>query len=248
MSNPYVFFQYSGSVNSGILTAVSEGFGSSQIGKTFVVVYQTADSYYAWRCVVERSGDTYVFRISNSNFYPSGQDINNYEILVEGNFTVLDVDAYTYVYMLKERWADAGTLSGSNSDRKLYISLINSLSQFNCFPPRTTYTFSNIPSCAMGVLSDGAYVFTLIDKGVFEAGKHYSFSDNGLSVTRDRGGAYATWSNPLLTNYINNLKIIKKGFRGLACRPKGVGHPPMFTLAKDQHRPYHIMSQLSNLW
>lgn len=96
-------------------------------------------------------------------------------------------------------------------DREIVDLMQNSLDWINAHPPAfTDFNFITIPRSIFGhLLEMGTVILALQSLGVFEAGKHFTYSDNGISIGRDRSGKYLSLYSSILQNYANLLKITK---------------------------------------
>ncbi|MFW9874243.1 MAG: hypothetical protein ACFFG0_14150 [Candidatus Thorarchaeota archaeon] len=113
----------------------------------------------------------------------------------------------------KQRW----------TDEELEIFLQNALWDINVTPPATTYFFLDdyyisVPDWK-ALIIEGAVIFSLIAQGIFEIGKEFSYSDNGISITIDRGGKYQSFTNMLMTAYDQRKILIKKHYFMKAITP-----------------------------
>lgn len=98
-----------------------------------------------------------------------------------------------------------------DEDAELRTYIQNSIDQFNFYPPKiTSYTAVTLPEQYHAVIEMGGLIWALIGLTVLEAGKHFSYSDNGISITRDRSGKYQSIWTPLLTAYFQMLEKLKK--------------------------------------
>jgi len=95
-------------------------------------------------------------------------------------------------------------------DREILDYLQESLNWWNAHPPAVTFhSFTDIPSAYYAIIEEGAVIKGLIALGIYEAGKHFAYSDNGLSLTRDRSGKYQAIFSGLFQSYINSLKAMR---------------------------------------
>jgi hypothetical protein len=98
-------------------------------------------------------------------------------------------------------------------DREILDLMQNSLDWINAHPPTfTQFNFSNLPSQFDYLLEMGAVILALQSLGIFEAGKHFVYNDNGISLTRDRSGKYMSLYAGILQNYAASLKNVKTIF------------------------------------
>ena len=95
-------------------------------------------------------------------------------------------------------------------DREILDFLQDSLNWWNAYPPAITFhTFLAIPQPYWAIVEKGAVITGLTALGVYEAGKHFIYNDNGISLTRDRSAKYAGIFGPLMQMYITNLKSMR---------------------------------------
>lgn len=95
-------------------------------------------------------------------------------------------------------------------DREVLDYLQISLNWWNAFPPAITWhTFLDLPAPYQSIVEEGAVIKALEALGIYEAGKHFMYNDNGISIVRDRSAKYQAIWNGLLTNYAQNLKAMR---------------------------------------
>jgi len=95
-------------------------------------------------------------------------------------------------------------------DREILDYLQESLNWWNAHPPAVTFhNFMDVPESYYAIIEEGAVIKALIALGIYEAGKHFAYSDNGLSLTRDRSGKYQAMYAGLFQNYILSLKAMR---------------------------------------
>jgi len=95
-------------------------------------------------------------------------------------------------------------------DREILDFLQDSLNWWNAYPPAITFhNFLGIPAPYYSIIEKGAVITGLTALGVYEAGKHFIYSDNGISLTRDRSAKYAAVYGPLMQQYVANLKAMR---------------------------------------
>ena len=117
------------------------------------------------------------------------------------------------------------------SNREMLDFLQNGLDWFNAEPPLvTSFNFKTLPQPYYRVVELGGIIHALIGLEILEAGKHFSYSDNGISITRDRSGKYLSIYQSLTSSYLEELKRIKQmyafnnvGMRGMFSST--VGYP-----------------------
>jgi hypothetical protein len=102
------------------------------------------------------------------------------------------------------------------TDLELQSYIQNALWDINATPPSFTYFTigdweANVPEWK-GLIVQGAMIFALIAQGVFEIGKEFSYSDNGISITIDRSSKYQSMANLLLTRYDKMKENVKKAY------------------------------------
>jgi len=118
-----------------------------------------------------------------------------------------------------------------DEDAELRTYVQNSIDQFNFFPPMvTSYSASTLPEQYFGLIELGGVIWGLIGLSILEAGKHFTYSDNGISIGRDRSGKYSGIWGPLLTAYLSMLEKTKKVMALSSLRMEGqfsstVGYP-----------------------
>lgn len=122
-------------------------------------------------------------------------------------------------------------------DEELYAFLFYALWDFNSSSPFwTDYTFESLPEQAYNVVIMGGQVMALIARGILEAERHFSYNDNGISVTIQRSSAFMSPATALLSTYVR-LKVSMK--RNIAFRST------KFRGLKTQRAPISIRRPLS---
>jgi len=95
-------------------------------------------------------------------------------------------------------------------DRELIDYLQDSLNWWNAHPPAITFhDFADVPSPYYSIIEQGAVIKALEATGIFEAGKHFIYNDNGIALTRDRSGKYHSLFTALLQQYSKALKDMR---------------------------------------
>lgn len=83
-------------------------------------------------------------------------------------------------------------LSAMLTEEDIYAGLRLGLQAFNLYPPQTSFTISNLPSDLEPLVLMLAAMFSFIQKYVPIAITDLGYSDNGLSLTIDRGSKVKT--------------------------------------------------------
>lgn len=108
-------------------------------------------------------------------------------------------------------------------NRELLDLMQNSLNWINGHPPiLTTFNFINLPMHFHYLLEMGTVILALQSVGIYEAGKHYVYSDNGIAMTRDRSGKYMQLYGAIMQQYAELLKTTKLSFAMHNVQLKGV--------------------------
>lgn len=95
-------------------------------------------------------------------------------------------------------------------DRELLDHLQTGLNWWNAHPPAITFhSFLDVPQPYYAIIEEGAVINALVALGVFEAGKHFIYNDNGISLTRDRSGKYQAIFGQLMSSYSVHLKAMR---------------------------------------
>ena len=95
-------------------------------------------------------------------------------------------------------------------DREILDYLQSSLNWWNAYPPALTFHgFLDLPVPYYAIVEEGAVIKALEALGIFEAGKHFMYNDNGISLTRDRSAKYQAIWNGLLSGYVQHLKSMR---------------------------------------
>lgn len=85
------------------------------------------------------------------------------------------------------------------------------LLDFNVAPPVfSPFTFKSLPEQYYSCVANGLAIYALVGLQVLEAGKHFSYSDHGITLARDRSGKYQAAANALITMYVQQREKIKK--------------------------------------
>lgn len=104
----------------------------------------------------------------------------------------------------------AGHQNKFERDREILDYLQESLNWWNSYPPAITWhTFIDLPMPYYAIVEEGAVIKALEALGIYEAGKHFMYNDNGISITRDRSAKYQAIWNGLLANYVQHLKAMR---------------------------------------
>lgn len=108
-------------------------------------------------------------------------------------------------------------------DRELLDHLQTSLNWWNAHPPTLTFhTFLDVPEPYYAIIEEGAVINALTALGVFEAGKHFIYNDNGIALTRDRSGKYQAIFGQLMSNYAMHLKSMRTKYALDHVTPRGI--------------------------
>jgi len=108
-------------------------------------------------------------------------------------------------------------------NRELIDYLQESLNWWNAYPPAVTWhTFQDLPQPYYAIVEEGAVIKALEALGIYEAGKHFMYNDNGISVTRDRSAKYQAIWNGLLSNYVQHLKAMRTKYALDSVTMKGI--------------------------
>lgn len=104
----------------------------------------------------------------------------------------------------------SGYINKFPRDRELLDHLQTSLNWWNAHPPALTFhSFLDVPQPYFSIIEEGAVINSLVALGVFEAGKHFIYNDNGISLTRDRSGKYQAIFGQLMSSYAQHLKMMR---------------------------------------
>jgi hypothetical protein len=107
----------------------------------------------------------------------------------------------------------------SADDNSIRDSLVFAVQLFNMYPPVITeYTIDDFPQALEMCLLQFAQVTFLFGKYLNISFRDFSYSDNGLSLTVDRGGKMQTVIDMLTKNIDTYLKVLKLNFA-----PTGIG-------------------------
>jgi hypothetical protein len=167
---------------------------------------------YAYNYSVPANGPQGYWRVvwyfTIGGFLPAVENRTEYFKVVEPGIIQYDVD--TLVNILRVRLKDTHPDYRKRRwvDSELQTLLENALWDINVTPPETTYfmyhgdtAYYNYVPDWKALIIEGGVIFSLISQSIFEIGKEFSFSDNGISMTLDRGGKYQSLASMLLTQY-----------------------------------------------
>lgn len=132
------------------------------------------------------------------------------------------------------------------SDIELWEDLRLGINLFNSWPPSFTFLrfidlytpFKNAADNGQDILSGEStdlnsqmlspiYMCSLFWTGVrlqwFEAGKHFEYNDNGISIMRKKQADYANIVGGSILAYLNaQLSLVKRSFKMQLIKPKGL--------------------------
>ena len=95
-------------------------------------------------------------------------------------------------------------------DREILDFLQDGLNWWNAYPPAITYhTFVDVPTPYYAIIEQGALINGLTALGIYEAGKHFIYNDNGISLTRDRSAKYSGIFSAMMQKYATDLKAMR---------------------------------------
>ena len=98
------------------------------------------------------------------------------------------------------------------TDDDLRAGLVLGLNALNLYPPTTSFTVSNCPTAMEPLWVTGSAIFTLMYKYLGVAFTDLSYSDNGLTLTVDRGAKMKTASDAALAYYNQLLSLVKMDY------------------------------------
>ena len=105
----------------------------------------------------------------------------------------------------------------------------SALDDFNIWPPAMTeYTVDTLigeNASYKNLLLLGGMIYTLIALEFYEAGVHFSVSDDGHSITRDRFANYKAIKDQLYTRYEKYLDLRKKHYAMSSMKIRGQFSP-----------------------
>jgi len=139
------------------------------------------------------------------------QDIPNVFKLEDRRESIVKAQMIERVRSMLYMHQDMGGFSNKfPRDRELLDYLQDSLNWWNAHPPAITFhSFIGIPTPYYAIVEEGAVINGLKALGIYEAGKHFIYSDNGISLTRDRSAKYTAIFNPLIQHYVARLKEMR---------------------------------------
>lgn len=125
-----------------------------------------------------------------------------------------------------ERWLDF----------QLYTYINQAMADINAEPALTQYTLVNYPTAWKACIINGAMIFALIAEGILQIGEHFSYSDNGISLSIDLASKYQSMAQMLLAGYTQLKKDIKRAMR------------PQASSVKSNPAPVRIRSYAPRQW
>lgn len=158
------------------------------------------------------TGWKYVWDFSvNGATMPVEQRTEYFEVLSAGATVFLDLKRDLRI-KLKDTHPDETKRKYTDTELTSYIE--NAIWDINGTPPIFTYFTieswsTNVPEW-QGLIIQGSMIFALISQGIFEIGKEFGYSDNGISINIDRSGKYQSMANMLMTQYMRQKDLIKK--------------------------------------
>lgn len=139
------------------------------------------------------------------------QDIPNVFKLEDRRESIVKAQMAERVRSMLYMHQDMGGFSNKfPRDREILDHLQDSLNWWNAHPPAITFhSFIDIPTPYYSIVEEGAVINGLKALGIYEAGKHFVYSDNGIALTRDRSGKYMAMFGPLMQHYAARLKEMR---------------------------------------
>ena len=117
----------------------------------------------------------------------------------------------------------AGFVNKFPRNREILDLMQNSLDWINGHPPiLTLFNFANVPVTFHYLLEMGAVILALQSVGIFEAGKHYIYNDNGIAITRDRSSKYMQIYGTIMQQYSDLMKRTKLTYALHVIKPQGI--------------------------
>lgn len=121
----------------------------------------------------------------------------------------------------------AGTKRFENkfsTDMELTDHVYDAQDDFNIAPPKLTFLpLSQLVNLNYtSLLTQGVIIHALVSLEILEAGKHFTYSDMGISFTRDRHSKYAHTAQRLLQQYLEVLKSSKQTYAMRSVEPRGL--------------------------
>jgi len=132
------------------------------------------------------------------------------------DFYVSSASVSTMLVELRRRLGDVHPSSTKKkwTDSELGTFIENAFWDFNSTPPGfTAYTPENFEASVpqfRGIFLEGALIFALINIGIIEVGKTFSYSNAGISLNIDRSGKYNSIAQMLMQSYQSKKEDIKK--------------------------------------
>lgn len=148
---------------------------------------------------------------SDGPSFESTQDIPNVFKIEDRRESIVKAQMAERVRSMLYMHADMGGFANKfPRDREILDYLQDSLNWWNSHPPGLTFhNFLGIPAPYYSIVEQGALITGLTALGIYEAGKHFIYNDNGISLTRDRSAKYAGIFGPLMQQYAANLKMMR---------------------------------------
>lgn len=206
----------------------ANGVAVQPSGSIYVTVqYQTGMTYISNQLATHAGGGKYWYEISPDANWQYGyygawwksdvlgleatQDIPNVFKVEDRRESIVKAQMAERVRSHLYMHADMGGFANKfPRDREILDFLQDSLNWWNAYPPALTFHgFYDIPSPYYSIIEKGAVITGLTALGVYEAGKHFIYNDNGISLTRDRSAKYSGIFGPLMQQYTANLKTMR---------------------------------------
>lgn len=125
--------------------------------------------------------------------------------------------------MLNMHTDSSGFQNKFKRSRELLDYLQESLNWWNAYPPAVTFhSFTDLSTAYYGIIEEGAVIKALQALGIYEAGKHFQYNDNGISLMRDRSAKYQAIWGPLLQHYVATLKQARTKYAFDALNARGM--------------------------
>jgi len=185
---------------------------------------------YAYNYTVPANGPQGYWRVewyfTIGSFLPGVENRTEYFKVVEPGVIEYDLDNLVNILRIRLKDTHPDYRKRKWTDVELQTFLENALWDINVTPPETTYFLYSGPTSYYqyvpdwkGLIMEGAVIFSLIAQSIFEMGKEFSFSDNGISMTLDRGGKYQGMAQMILSQYDLHKTAVKNNYSFNSVRP-----------------------------
>jgi len=187
-------FSSAGTGTNSVFAGLTKSQFASQIVGTWVTTWSDATASLVLK-------DSYYYLV---RYYNSDSDTESKFYLT---FKALTPREQRLINMLKG-WITPW-MSSCITDDDLRAGLVLGINAINIYPPITTFTMNNCPAEIEPLWITGSAIFTLMYRYLGVAFTDLSYTDNGLTLTVDRGGKVKQATDTALAYYNQLLSMAK---------------------------------------